>query len=140
LIRDVIVFNFQNEWQPLRTYTERVFRAAEFVRYGASEQQLVDTIIMNFHPSVLAHAAFLDKSRSLKELYNVVGLIEEKLSVAKRRIDGVSQLSRGVGGVSRDASRSTPPRAGTSGTVLPRCWGCSRSGHFRRDCRLKPTV
>jgi hypothetical protein len=86
---------------------------------------------MNFHPSVLAQAAFLDKPRSLMELYSVVGLIEEKFSVAeeRRRTDGVSGFSRGGGGVSRDASRS--PRAGTE---LPRCWGCGRSGHFRRDC------
>jgi len=32
---------------------------------------------MNFHPSILAHAAFLYKPRSLKELYRVVGLIEK---------------------------------------------------------------
>jgi hypothetical protein len=142
LIRDLIVFNFHNEGQPLRTFIEQVFRAAEFLRYGASEQQLVDRIVMNFHPSVLAQAAFLDKPRSLKELYNVVGLIEEKFSVAgeQRRMEGVSLRSRGGGGVPRDASRSTPPRAGAPGAVLPRCWGCGRSGHFKRDCPQKSTV
>jgi hypothetical protein len=142
LIRDLIVFNFQNEGQPLRMYIEQVFRDAEFLRYDASEQQLVERIVMNFHPSMLAHAAFLDKLRSLKELYIVVSLIEEKFSVAEewRRMEGVSQLSCGGGVASRNASRSTPLRAGPLGTVSLRCWGCGQSGHFRRDCPQKPSV
>jgi len=85
LIRDLIIFNFQGEGQPLRAYTDQVFRAASFLEYDANEQQLVDRIVMNFHPSILAHAAFLDKPRSLKELYRVVGLIEQKFAVAKER-------------------------------------------------------
>jgi hypothetical protein len=97
LIRDLIVFNFHKEGQPLRSYIDRVFKAAEFLKYGASEQQLVDRIIMNFHPGVLAQAAFLDGPRSLKELYNVVGLLEEKFSVAgeRRRMEDASLRSRG---------------------------------------------
>lgn len=31
--------------------------------YKGSEQQLVYRIVMNFHPSILAHAAFLNKQR-----------------------------------------------------------------------------
>jgi hypothetical protein len=60
---------------------DQVFRAAGFLQYDASEQQPVDRIVINIHPSILAHAAFLDKQRSLKEFYRVVGLIE--FSVAK---------------------------------------------------------
>ena len=33
------------------------------------------------HPEVLSQASFLDKSRSPRELYRVLGLIEKKLSV-----------------------------------------------------------
>ena len=66
LIRDLIIFNFQSEGQPLRAYIDQVFRAAGFLEYNASEQQLVDMVVMNFHPSILAHAAFFDNPRFLK--------------------------------------------------------------------------
>jgi hypothetical protein len=69
LVRDLIVFNFQNEGQSLQEYIQQVFRAANFLGYDASEQQLVDRIVMNFHPSILAHAAFLDRPRSCEELH-----------------------------------------------------------------------
>jgi hypothetical protein len=38
---------------------------------------------MNLHPDVLAQAAFLERPHSLTELYNVVGLIEEKIAVVR---------------------------------------------------------
>jgi len=78
LISDLIVSYFQNEKQPLRVYIQQVFLAAEFLKNNASEQQLVDRTVMNFHPIILAHAALLDTPCSLKNLYRVVGLIEEK--------------------------------------------------------------
>ena len=62
---------------------EWVFRAANFLRYQASEQELVYRILMNFHPSVLAHAAFLERPRSRKELLRVVGLVEERTAIAR---------------------------------------------------------
>jgi hypothetical protein len=85
LIRDSIVFNFQGESQSLRAYIEQVFGAARFLQYKASESELVDRVVMNFHPSILAHAAFVEKPCSLKELQRVVGLIKEKFVVAKER-------------------------------------------------------
>ena len=48
LVRDLIVFNFQNEGQSMREYIEHVFRAAGFLGYNANKQQEVDRIIMNF--------------------------------------------------------------------------------------------
>jgi len=78
LISDLIVSYFENEGQPLGVYMQQVFLAAEFLKYNASEQQLVDRTLMNFHPSILAHAAFLDTPRSVKDMYRVVGLIAEK--------------------------------------------------------------
>jgi hypothetical protein len=59
LVRDLIVFNFHGEGRSLREYIEQVFRAAGFLGYYTSEQQLVDWIIMNLHSSLLAHAALL---------------------------------------------------------------------------------
>jgi hypothetical protein len=102
----------------------RVFKAAEFLKYGTSEQQLVDRIVINFHPGVLAQAAFLDRPRSLKEMYNIVGLLEEKFSVAgeRRRMEEETLRSRRGGGVSRDASSSTPSRTGGWGAQMLRLW------------------
>jgi hypothetical protein len=91
---------------------------------------------MNFHPSILAHAAFVDKPCSLKELQRVVGLIEEKSAVAKERqrveldarLIGVNKTSvRGV-------PRSTPVRAAARRSMAFKCWDCGNPGHFRRNC------
>jgi hypothetical protein len=38
LIREVL-FNFRQEGKSVRDYTDRVFLAAKFLRYGAEEQQ-----------------------------------------------------------------------------------------------------
>jgi len=85
LIRDLVVCNFHAARQPMRTYIEQGFQAAEFLQYGATEQQLVDRVLMNFHPEILAKAAFLDRPRSRKDLFRIVGLLEEKISAAKER-------------------------------------------------------
>lgn len=46
LIEDLIVFIFQNEGLPLRTYIEQVFRGAEFLEYKTSELQIVYRIVI----------------------------------------------------------------------------------------------
>jgi len=85
MIRDHIVFNFHEEGQPLREHIDRVFAAAKFLGYEAGEQQLVDRIVMNLHPTILAHAAFLERPRFRKELNSAVSLIEDKFSALKER-------------------------------------------------------
>ena len=69
--------------QPVRDYVEQFFQAANFLQYEATEQQLVDHVLMNLHPSILEKAAFLDRPQSLRELYRMIGLMEEKISVSK---------------------------------------------------------
>jgi len=56
-----------------------------FFQYEATEQQLVDHVVMNLHPSILEKAAFLDRPRLLRELYRMIGLMEEKMSLSKER-------------------------------------------------------
>jgi len=85
LIRDNIVFNFHQERQPLRDYVSKVFAAASFLQYKAMEEELVGRMVMNLHPTVLTHAAFLDRPRLWKDLINAVGLIEEHSSVLRER-------------------------------------------------------
>jgi hypothetical protein len=135
LVLDLIVFNFQNEGQSLREYIGQVFRAANFPRYDASEQQLVGRIVMNFHPSILAHAAFLDRPRSREELHKVVCLIEEKSAVANERQRGQesARLLKNSNVATRNVSRIAPVRSGGSASVSSRCWSCGQPGHFRRN-------
>jgi hypothetical protein len=89
---------------------------------------LVDRVVMNFHPSVLNHAAFVDRLRTIKELYQVVGIVEEKFAVAqeRQRLESPStdiHNSRGV------------PRPGPAHAASPlKCWNCGGSGHIRQDC------
>ena len=109
MIRDLIIFHFHDEGQPLRTYIEQVFAAAKFLHYNVSEQDLVDRVVMNFHPSVLSHAAFSDRPCTLKELYQAVGIVEEKLAVAQERQR--LQPPRVNIGNPRDVPRSGPVRA-----------------------------
>jgi len=85
LICDLIVFRFRGAGQSMREYIGSVFQAANFLQCQATEQQLMERILMNVHLDVLAKAAFLDRPRCLRVLYRVVGLIEEKISVAKER-------------------------------------------------------
>ena len=40
---------------------------------------------MNLHPDILAQSAFIDKPRTRKELYDVIGIVEEKMAVVRER-------------------------------------------------------
>jgi hypothetical protein len=68
----------------VREYVNKVFAAAGFLQYGATEE-LVGCIVMNLHPSVLAHTAFLDRRHTRKLLISAVGLIEETFSIIRER-------------------------------------------------------
>jgi hypothetical protein len=70
LVRERVVFYFHKERQPLCQYIEGVFRTAKFLNYQATEEQLVDRVVINFHPSISVHTALLDRPRSLKDLYS----------------------------------------------------------------------
>jgi hypothetical protein len=85
LIRELVVFNFHGEGQSMRLYKDRIFRAAKFLDYRAGKEQLVERVIMNFHPSILANAALMDRLRSLRDLYRMVGLIKEWMAVGRER-------------------------------------------------------
>ena len=132
MIRDLIVFNFQGEGQALRLYIEQVFAAAKFLQYGASEQELIDRVLMNFHPRILSQTAFIDRPRSLKELYQAVALIEEKVVVAQER-QRLRSLRTDAPN-SRSGAGLVSPRAGFSPGTPLKCWNCNSTGHLRREC------
>jgi hypothetical protein len=118
-IGDLIVFNFQGEGQSMRVYVEQVFQAANFLQYGATKEQLVDRVVMNFHPDVSSQAAVLDWPRSLSDLRLVAGLVEEKFSVLRER----QSLDPGVikGADSRGTARNVRSRPEAPAVASARC-------------------
>jgi hypothetical protein len=76
-LRDIIAFYILGEWQSRRVYMDQAFQA--------TEQQLVERVVMNFHPDIFSQAACLDEPRSHKDLHRVGGFREEKLSISKLR-------------------------------------------------------
>ena len=132
LIRDLIIFNFHSAETPVREYIDQVFSVAKTLEYNAKEQELVDRIMMNLHPDILAHSAFLDRLHCRKDLYDVIALIEEKIAVNReRQRDSPEQPTAGGrgpcdGSVNRNTLRR--PQA-------PKCWACGRMGHIQRYCR-----
>ena len=136
LVRDLIVFNFHGRGQSLRMYIEQVFRAAEFLQYQSTEQQLVERVIMNFHPDILNQAAFLEKPRSRKELNRAVWLIEERFAVLRER-DRLGQKTRGEGvssEVDRGFALNPQGRPRVAGRNPAECWNCCQPGHVRNRC------
>jgi hypothetical protein len=119
----------------MRVYIDRVFQDAEFLQYEATEQ-LVYRVVSNLQLHVLNQAAFQEKLRSLKELYRLVGLIDEKFLVMKERGRLGPEVSRGEGNGSTVAGRPRGEqgnaRAPVRGSV--RCWECGQQGHVRRSC------
>lgn len=54
-----------------------MFAASNVLKYNAEEVHLGAHVLMNLRPTILAHSAFLWRSRKSKDLINAVGLIEE---------------------------------------------------------------
>ena len=88
MIRELVVFNFQKKGQPIREFIKEVTDAAEFLQYNASEADVVERILMNLDPDILARAALLPRPNSFQELRNTVGLIEERMAALKERASG----------------------------------------------------
>jgi hypothetical protein len=141
LIRDLIVFNFHKKGQSLRTYVDQVFQVPEFLRYDATELQLVDRVVMNLHLEVLGQAAFLEKPRSLQDLCRAVGLIQERFSVREERDRPRPHLAKDEG---NENFRSVSPREKGRGPRVPargpvKCWGCGQLGHISSRCSKEGT-
>jgi hypothetical protein len=93
---------------------------------------------MNLHPSIFVHTALLDRPRSLKDLYRVVGLIEEKSSVTRerQRVEVAPRSPVNTRAPPRETLRPTPARAGVRAMS---CWGCGQTGHGKRNCPRRNT-
>ena len=131
MIRDHIVLKLHRKGQSLREFIDVIFATADLLQYAASEQQLVDRIVINLDSSVLFHAAFFERPRPRGELVSAVGLIEEKESVQRER----EKSERAVPGASDgDTRRRSQSRGDSSNSRDVQCWDCGRSGHTRRNC------
>jgi len=134
LVRDLITFNFHKETTPVREFIDQVFSAARILEYEASEQSLVDRIIMNLHPTILAQSTFVDRPHSRKELYEIVGITEEKFAVnSGRRRNQVSQQGRTMPG----SQGRRIDRNDSSASRSIECWECGLLGHVQRFCHSK---
>jgi len=109
-----------------------VFQAADFLRYEATEQQLVDRV-MNLHPRVLNQAALLDRPRSLKDLQCLVAVIEEKCSMAQERqqVGRETPLGNDAAVGPREVSRVQSRETGVLTCAPVKCWSCERPVHIR---------
>ena len=74
----------------------------------------MNRILMNLHPSVLAHAAFLDRPHTKRQLLDAIAMVEEKLFVLKERSRSQPQMKESGGGASRniEPTRKVPVRPG----------------------------
>jgi hypothetical protein len=70
---------------PCAHISSRFFLLLNSCRTEPEDINLLNRVVMNVHPNVLAHAAFIDRPRTFKKLYQVVGIVEEKLAVAQER-------------------------------------------------------
>jgi hypothetical protein len=132
LIRDLIVFICMMV-ADRQDYVEQILDTATFLEYGADEQELVDRVVTNFHPSVLAHSAFMDKPHTRAELLKIIEALEERASVrVERKQQEVKKVVRGEPKPVHQGESTTQQRRG------PKCWGCGQLGHVRRDCRKNP--
>jgi len=139
MIRELVVFNFQKKGQPIREFIKEVIDAAEFLQYNALEADVVERVLMNLNPDILAQAALLPRPNSFRELRHTVGLIEERLAVLKERqrpevratgAEGIDRFSRGS-----DRQRGSAVSNQQAKRGGPKCWKCNRWGHFQKDCR-----
>ena len=134
LIRDLITFNFHDHTTPVRDYIDQVFSAARFLENDAEEHSLVDRIVMNLHPDILAQSAFVDRPRSRKELYDVVGMVEEKMAVVRERQRNLATQQI----VSREEPRDRVGCRNVSDQSRPlECCFCGRLGHIQRNCHRR---
>ena len=72
MIRELVVFNFQEKGRPMREFIKEVTDAAEFLQNNASEAD--GRVLTNLHPDILAQAALLPRPVSFQELRYTVGL------------------------------------------------------------------
>lgn len=141
---ELIVFNFQSLNYPLLTFIDEVVNANEFLRYSAAKQEVVDRVLMNLYPNMLAQSG----RRSYRELRKLAGHDEEKLTVLdERHRSERSEVAAPAGvaasPVASSASAKQPSRASSVrfppnvGGVIE--WGTSEQIP-RQRCRLRETV
>jgi len=110
--------------------------AAEFLQYRASEGEIVDRILMNLHPNILAQAAFLPRPGSYRELRDMVGLIEERMAVLAERQPSDKCSSSSQMTEKRNLSDNKPSGVAVEGKQSskngPTCWRCGKQGHVQR--------
>jgi hypothetical protein len=142
MIRELIVFNFQGKSCPLRQFIKDVIDAVEFLQYQGTEGEIVERILMNLHPEIMAQATLLPRPNSYRELRDLVGLMEERMAVSRERkrsevVSTALKYDRGKQGNDRPSGGAVGTQQTNRGA--PKCWQCGRQGHMQKQCRLGNT-
>jgi len=88
MIRELVVFNFQKEGRPIREFIKEVTDRDEILQFNASEEDVMEMVLMTLHPDILAQAALLPRPNTFQELRITVGLMEEWLAVLTETASG----------------------------------------------------
>ena len=138
MIRELVVFHFQERECLLREFIKEVVDAAEFLQYRASEGEIGDRMLMNLHLDILAQAAILPRPGSYRELRDMAGLIEERMAVLAERQRSDTGLSSSQMG-ERDSLSNKPSGTAVEGRRSskngPNCWSCGKQGHVQGNCK-----
>jgi hypothetical protein len=113
--------------------------AVEWLLYTATEQEMVDRVLMNMHPHILAQSAFLERPRSYRELRKLVGHGEEKLAVLgqRQRVENSQRITLPGNTGSRAASSFTKQLSRAPFVKSsPKCWRCNQTEHVQRNCTV----
>ena len=133
-----VLNRFQAEMEELSQFVGSVVAAAEVLGYQGPECELVHRLVQNMHPWVRSHLVFETKPNSIADLYALATRVAENRALDKQRAvnEGRAsnmQLPRGRGERRPVSMAVEEDRRRTNPNVT--CWGCSRKGHVRRNCR-----
>jgi hypothetical protein len=113
-----------------------MINAANFLRFSATVEEIVDRILMNLHPDVLTHAASLPCPTFYHQSSEMVGHVEEKMAVQRER-----QMTRAEHANCKLAVAvavvSEPSESTAVWNFLGHrsrgCWRCGQLGHLARN-------
>jgi len=134
MIRELVVLNFQKKGRPIREFIKEVTDATEILQYNASEADVVERVLMNLHPDILAQAALLPRPNSFQELRNT-GLMEERLALLTERQCPEVRATGDRFSLGSDRQRGSAVSNQQANRGGPKYWKWNRWGHFQNDCR-----